>query len=108
LQLLEDLRLTEEAGMVFADASVEEVEAKVDALEALDTVQLREKCNKLGVVPMGDKRKPGVLRQGLRAARGAVQGSSGSSGSSGSCTGRCGSIGSCTGRCGLPPLPRCI
>jgi hypothetical protein len=34
-----------------------EVEAEVDELEALTTVQLREKYNKLGVVPVGDKRQ---------------------------------------------------
>jgi hypothetical protein len=69
---LEDLRLAEEAGMVFPEAAVEEVEAEVDELEALNTVQLREKCNELGVVPVGDGRRLEVLRQGLRAARGAV------------------------------------
>jgi hypothetical protein len=32
----------------------------VDELEELDTVRLRKKCNKLGVVPVGDKRKSAV------------------------------------------------
>jgi hypothetical protein len=41
--------------------------------EALSTVQLREKCNELGVVPVDDKRRSQVLRHGFRAARGAVQ-----------------------------------
>jgi hypothetical protein len=71
--ILEDLRLAEEAGMVFPEAAAEEVGAEVDELEALGTVRLREKCNELGVVPVGDKRKSELLRRGLRAARGAVR-----------------------------------
>jgi hypothetical protein len=43
---LEDLRLAEEAGMVFSEAAVEEVEAGVDELESLSTAQLREKSAK--------------------------------------------------------------
>jgi hypothetical protein len=41
--ILEDLRLAEEAGMVFREAA-EEVEAEVDELEALDTAQLCVAC----------------------------------------------------------------
>ena len=40
--ILEDLRLAEEAGMVFPEAA-EEVDAGVDELEVLSTAQLREK-----------------------------------------------------------------
>jgi hypothetical protein len=36
--ILEDLRLAEEAGMVFPEAAAEEVEAEVGELEALSTV----------------------------------------------------------------------
>ena len=70
--ILEDLRLAEEAGMVFPEAA-EEVEAEVDELEALTTAQLREKGKELGVVPVGDKRKKEVWKRGLRAARGTVR-----------------------------------
>jgi hypothetical protein len=70
--ILEDLRLAEEAGMVFPEAA-EEVDAGVDELEVLSTAQLREKGKELGVVPVGDKRKTEVWKCGLRAARGAVQ-----------------------------------
>jgi hypothetical protein len=80
--ILEDLRLAEEAGMVFPEAA-EEVEAEVDELEALDTAQLRDRGKELGVEPVGDKRKTEVWKRGLRAARGAVlRGAAGSSGSS--------------------------
>ena len=44
--ILEDLRLAEEAGMVFSEAAVEEVEAGVDGLESLSTDQLRERSAK--------------------------------------------------------------
>jgi hypothetical protein len=49
--ILEDLRLAEEAGVVFPEAA-EEVEAGVDELEALRTAQLREKGKELGAVPV--------------------------------------------------------
>ena len=39
--ILEDLRLAEEVGMVFPEAVVEEAEAEVDELGALNTAQLR-------------------------------------------------------------------
>jgi hypothetical protein len=61
--------------MVFPEAAAKEVEAEVDELEALSTVQLREKkvqrakCS----TGVGDKHRSEVLRHGLRAARGAVQ-----------------------------------
>jgi hypothetical protein len=71
--ILEDLRLAEEAGMVFPEAAAAEVEAEVDELGALSTAQLREKCKVLGVAPVGDKRKAKVWRRGLRAASRAVQ-----------------------------------
>jgi hypothetical protein len=71
--ILEDLRLAEEAGMVFPEAAAAEVEAEVKELEALSTAQLREKGKVLGVVPVGDKCKAEVWKRGLRAARGAVQ-----------------------------------
>jgi hypothetical protein len=51
----------------------EEVEAEVDELEALNTVQLRIRGKALGVVPVGDKRRPDVWRQTLKVARAAVQ-----------------------------------
>jgi hypothetical protein len=70
--ILEDLRLAEEAGMVFPEAA-EEVEAEVDELEALTIARLREKGKELGVVPVGDKRKTEVWKRGLRAARGTVR-----------------------------------
>jgi hypothetical protein len=74
---IEDLRLAEEAGMVFPEAVVEEVEAEteVDELEVMSTAQLREKCRELGVSPAGDKRKAEVCggADSVRAARGAVQ-----------------------------------
>jgi hypothetical protein len=58
--ILEDLRLAEEAGMVFPEVAVEEVEAEVDELEALNAARLRKKCNELGVGPVGDKHKGGT------------------------------------------------
>jgi hypothetical protein len=71
--ILEDLRLAEEVGMVFPEAVVEEAEAEVDELGALNTAQLRTRGKSLGVVPVGDKRKAEVWRQALQAARAAVQ-----------------------------------
>jgi hypothetical protein len=59
--------------MVFLEAVVEEVEAEVDELEALNTAQLRTRGKALGVVPVGDKRKAEVWKQALQVARAALQ-----------------------------------
>ena len=70
--ILEDLRLAEEAGMVFPEAVVE---AEVDELEVLNTRELRERGKALGVVPMGGGRtaEAEAWRLGSKAARGAAQ-----------------------------------
>jgi hypothetical protein len=54
--ILKDLRLAEEAGMVFPEAVVEE---EVHELEALNTRQLRERGKALGVVPTCGRRSHG-------------------------------------------------
>ena len=63
--ILEDLRLAEEAGMVFPEAVVE---AEVDELEVLNTRELRERGKALGVVPVGGGRTAGAWRLGSKAA----------------------------------------
>jgi hypothetical protein len=68
--ILEDLRLAEEAGVVFPEAVVE---AEVDELEVLNTRELRERGKALGVVPVGGGRTAGAWRLGSKAARGAAQ-----------------------------------
>jgi hypothetical protein len=68
--ILEDLRLAEEAGMVFPEAVVE---AEADELEGLNTRELRERGRALGVVPVGDGRTAEAWRLGPKAARRAVQ-----------------------------------
>ena len=68
--ILEDLRLAEEAGMVFPEVVVE---AEVDELEGLNTRELRKRGKALGVVPVGDGRTVAAWRLGLKAARGAAQ-----------------------------------
>jgi hypothetical protein len=68
--ILEDLRLAEEAGMVFPEAVVE---AEVDELEVLNTRELRERGRALGVVPVGDGRTKEAWRLGSKAARGAAK-----------------------------------
>jgi hypothetical protein len=76
---LEDLRLAEEAGMVFPKAEVvleEEVTAENDGLEALTIAELRDKGRVLSVVPTGtdrQKRRPEPWVTALRVARAAVQ-----------------------------------
>jgi len=76
--ILEDLRLAEEAGMVFPEAEVvleEEVTAENDGLEELTIAELRDKCRVLSVVPAGtdrEKRRPEPWVIALRVARAAV------------------------------------
>jgi hypothetical protein len=58
--ILEDLRLAEEAGMVFPEAEVvleEEVTAENDGLETLAVAELRDKDWVLSVVPTGTDRE---------------------------------------------------
>jgi hypothetical protein len=88
--ILEDLRLAEEAGMVFPEAVVE---AEVDELEVLNTRELRERGKVLGVVPVGDGRTAEAWRLGSRAARRTKNGAAGSSGSSSSSSSRSAHLG---------------
>jgi hypothetical protein len=60
LSILGDLRLAEEAGMVFPKAEVvleEEVTAANDGLEALTVAELRDKGRVLSVVSTGTDRE---------------------------------------------------
>ena len=102
--ILEDIRLAEEAGMVFPVAEVEVAseDEEGDGLEGLTVPELRERGRVLGVVPVGtdrDTRRSEPWVEALRVARATAQhtaavvaaGSSDSSntGSSSTCTGGC-------------------
>jgi hypothetical protein len=81
--ILEDLRLAEDAGMVFPEAEKvleEEVTAANDGLKELTVPELRERGLALGVVPAGtdrEKRLPGtwvtVTATALGVARAAAR-----------------------------------
>jgi hypothetical protein len=76
--ILEDIRLAEEAGMVFpvAEAEVASEDEEGDGLEKLTVRELLERGRVLGVVPVGtdrDKRRFGPWVEALRVARATAQ-----------------------------------
>ena len=76
--ILEDIRLAEEAGMVFpvAEAEVASEDEEGDGLEGLTVPELRERGRVLGVVPVGtdrDKRRSEPWVEALRVARATAQ-----------------------------------
>ena len=72
--ILEDIRLAEEAGMVFPVAEVEVAseDEEGDGLEGLTVPELRDRARVLGVEPVGtdrDKRRSEPWVEALRVAR---------------------------------------